>query len=345
MTSTSTPPLRTTNAIERTRSGHRMRPGPTMRRLAGLVAASIAAVACSSGSQLAAPSTTSTAQSTKTSAPVVADCGNPVASYQPTFVLPAPNAMPAGTYLKTIQDRGKLIVGTASDVLLFSYRNPLSGQLEGFDIDVAHAIAKAIFGDPNKIEYRVINYAQRLPAITSGSVDIVADTMTINCNRWAQIAFSTEYYHAGQKVLVRSDSTATTMDDVNKVGGQRVCAAKGSTNIVNLGAYKNVMTVPVDDLTDCLVLFQQGAVDAITADDTVLKGFKAQDKYANVIGPEFSSELYGIGASLKYPELTQFVNLVLEQMRTDGSLLALNTKWLEQTTAPPAAVYGRLPAG
>lgn len=214
-----------------------------------------------------------------------------------------------------------------------------------FDIDVARAIAKAIFGDPDKTEYRLINYGERLPAITSGNVDIVADTMTINCNRWQTIAFSSEYYHAGQKVLVRRDSTATTMDDVNKVGGQRVCAAKGSTNIVNLAAYKNVTTVPVDDLTDCLVLFQQGAVDAITTDDTVLKGFATQDKYSNVIGPEFSSELYGIGASLEYPELTQFVNLVLEKMRTDGSLLALNTKWLEHTTAPPAAVFGRLPAG
>ena len=97
----------------------------------------------------------------------------------------------------------------SADTLLFGYRNPLTGNLEGFDIDLVRQVAQAIFGDPNRVEYKVLTYAQRIPALQDGSVDIVADVMTINCERWQQIAFSSQYFDAGQKVLVRTDSPAT----------------------------------------------------------------------------------------------------------------------------------------
>ena len=71
----------------------------------------------------------------------------------------------------------------SADTLLFGFRNPFSGQLEGFDIDMVRRVAQEIFGDPNRIEYRALTYAQRIPALEDGSVDIVADVMTINCTR------------------------------------------------------------------------------------------------------------------------------------------------------------------
>ena len=74
-----------------------------------------------------------------------------------------------------------------------------------------------------------------------------------------------------------------------------MCAAKGSTNIDNLKNYPKVMVVPVDDISDCMVLFQQGAVDSVTGDDTVLAGFVAQDPYAKIVGAPLTSEPYGLG--------------------------------------------------
>ena len=273
------------------------------------------------------------------------DCGNPVASYEPMFALPGPGEAPAGSSMAEIQAHGALVVGVSADTMLFGARNPISGDIEGFDIDVLHEVAEAIFGDPNAIEYKVITYAQRIPSILDGSVDLVAHTMTINCTRWEQIAFSSVYFNAGQRVLVRSDSDVAGIDDLD---GLRVCAAEGSTNLDALDAYPGVEQVPVVDLTDCLVLFQQGEVDAITADDTVLEGFAAQDPYAEVVGDAFTEEPYGVGVSLQRPDLVQFVNLVLQRMREDGTWAELYTKWLggetgEAAPEPPAATYGRQP--
>jgi polar amino acid transport system substrate-binding protein len=249
--------------------------------------------------------------------------------------------MPPGTFMRQVHDRGRLIVGVADDTLLFGYLNPFTNQIEGFDIDVAREVARAIFGDPNRIELRVIAYDQRLPLLENGTVDMVADTMTINCARWQRIAFSSIYYQAGQKLLVRKDSTARGIEDMH---GKKVCAAAGSTSIDNVKtAASHPVPVSVSDWTDCLVLFQQGKVDGISTDDTILAGLAAQDPYAKVVGPAFTSEPYGLGINRAHVDFVRFVNGVLDGMRSDGTWTALYNKWVGKlfgpAPPPPAPTY------
>ena len=328
------------------------RQGHTFKTMLWAAVASLAMLlaACSSSgvystTPVPTPKPTSTPTSAATSTPPSPSCGNPLASFAPTGTNPAPSAMPASSYMKTIHDRGQLIAGVSADTLLLSARNPLNGQIEVFDIDMLKAVSQAIFNDPNKIEYKVITTAQRIPALTSGSVDIVADAMTINCARWQQIDFSTEYYSAGQKVLVAKGSPVKSMADLK---GQRVCAPNGSTSMDKLRTFPGLIPVGSDTHTGCLVLFQEGKVDAITGDDTILAGLAAQDPYAVVVNaPAFTAEPYGLGVSRKHPEFVQFVNGVLEQMRSNGQWTASYNTWLKsalgQAPAPPVAVYGRQP--
>ena len=299
--------------------------------------------ACSSSSAPDGVSVPSTTAPPIAVAPPVVNCGDARASYAPTGGLPSPGAMPAGSFMGQIQARGRIIAGVSADTLLFGYRNPLTGNLEGFDIDLIHQVSQAIFGDPNRVEYKVVTYAQRIPALLDGSVDIVADVMTVNCARWQQIAFSSQYFQAGQKVLVRRDSPATRIEDLD---GTRMCAATGSTNIDNLKNYPQITAVPVDDISDCMVLFQQGTVDSVTGDDTVLQGFKVQDPYTTIIGPPITDEPYGLGIARTHPEFVQFVNAILQRMRVDGTWKQMYARWLQPTgpvPEPPPALYGRNP--
>lgn len=271
-------------------------------------------------------------------------CGNALASFAPDGPLPAPGRMPSGSFMETIVNRGRLVVGVDAATTLFSARNPLTGQLEGFDIDILREVARALFGDPNLIEYRVIQYSQRVQVLEGKLVDVVADTFTINCARWARISFSGEYFRAGQRLLVRSDSKVSSIQALNAARGS-VCVAKGSTNIENLAPYKDVVVVAVDDLGRCLVLFQDGSVDAVTADDTVLEGFRSEDPYAKVVGPHFSDEPYGLGVNKAHPDFVRFINAVLERVRADGTWKQIYKRWLGTPGGvipePPAPVYGR----
>jgi polar amino acid transport system substrate-binding protein len=267
-----------------------------------------------------------------------ASCGDATASLRPPASLPAPGNMPASTTMAKILGRGRLIVGTDQNTFLFGFRNAETGEIEGFDVDIAREVAKAIFGTADgHVQLVAITSAQRIPYLTEGKVDIVAHTMTINCERWQQINFSTEYYHAGQKVLVPKSSTATGIGDL---GNKRVCAAAGSTSIVNIAnAPSKPIPVSVPDWTDCLVMLQQGQVEAISTDDTILAGLAAQDPTVKLVGDAFTAEPYGLGIAPKDDQFTRFVNGVLANIRSNGRWAAIYQRWLSGTGTPPPAHY------
>jgi polar amino acid transport system substrate-binding protein len=266
---------------------------------------------------------------------------HPLDSLRPSGPLPAPGHMPAGSTMAAIRKRGKLIVGVDQTTYLFGYRDPLTGQLEGFDIDIARAIAQAIFGSPDNIEFRAITSAQRIPFVQKGLVDLVSDSMTITCAREQYVDFSTDYFNAGQRVLVPSNSPAHSIADL---GGKKVCAAAGTTSIQTIAAEPSrPIPVTAPNWTDCLVMLQQNQVAAISTDDSVLAGLAIQDPQTKLIGPRFTSEPHGLAMSKKSPDLVRFVNAVLEQMKTDGRWTALYRKWigtrLGSIPAPPAPSY------
>jgi len=301
----------------------------------------LAAAGCSGDSSPlpGRPSESAAPAPTNPAAPVDTSC-NPRASLKPAGALPAPGRMPADSYMAVIQKRGRLVLGTSQDTLLFSSRNPFSGKVEGFDVDMGRQIAAAIFGDPDKIQIKVIAYDKRVSSAVDGSVDLVADTMTANCARWKDVNFSSIYYEAGQKVLVSSASAAKSIDDL---GGKKVCAAKGSTSFDNIGKVA-AKPIPVAraGFGDCLVAFQQNEVDAISTDDTILIGLAAQDPYAKVVGPRYTEEPYGMAMSNAHPEFTRFVNAVLAKNRANGTWKSTYERWLGDFGAapqPPVAQY------
>ncbi len=282
-------------------------------------------------------------------APSTAAAGcNATASLPPSNSLPAPGQMPAGSFMAQIARRGYLIAGVDQNTYLWGYRDPSTGQLGGFDIDMLHEVSRAIFGDPNRIHFAIVPNSQRVPAVQSGAVDIVAETMTINCQRKLLVDFSTVYYDAGQRILVPDDSTITGPQDL---AGRRVCATAGSTslqNLVGLGLRPPVRTVAVVNQSDCLVHLQQGEVDAISTDDTILQGLAAQDPNVKLVGPAFTSEPYGMAISKAHPEFVSFVNAVLARERADGTWATIYRRWLGRldggkVPSPPVATYSSGP--
>jgi len=321
---------------------------PVRRRPLGAAAglaivAALVLAACGAGPQVdpavlapptTAPTTTVAAANRATPGCTEGSTGTVVESSAPAPALPTPGDMPAGSFMAAIAARGRLVAGTSPDQLLFGYVNPLDGRVEGLDADLLREVAIAIFGgDPRNPEtgdahtqFVTLTLDQRVPDVAGGQVDIVADTMTITCQRRLDVDFSAEYYDAGQRVLVPKDSTVAS---IQALGGKQVCTGTGTTSYTNIQAVStHPIAVGLPDQTDCLVALQQGQVDAISTDDTVLAGLAAQDPYTKVVGPRFTDEPYGLAISLKHPELTQFVNGVLASLRSSGELESLYVKWL-----------------
>ena len=262
-----------------------------------------------------------------------ATCNPKASSLRPA----GPPQVTSNSFMAKIRARGYLMAGVDQSTYHFGFLNPLDGQIEGFDIDMIRAVAQAIFGNPDKVRFKAISDAQRIPDVSSGVVDIVAHTMTITCARLQQVAFSTVYFDAAQRVLVLKNSVATHLAGL---AGQKVCATIGSDSLAVISAAKaTVVAVPY--WTDCLVLLQQGDVAAISTDDSILTGLAAQDPWTKLIGPRLTDEPYGLAISRQHPDFVRFVNAVLAQLRTNGRWAASYAHWIgTPVPAPPPAQYG-----
>ena len=181
------------------------------------------------------PGTATPAPAATGAAVTAANC---LQSYAPQGTLPgAESTCRPAARCSGYSKRGRLIAGVSADTLLLGARNPVTGQIEGFDIDMLRAVAQAIFGDPDKVELRVITAADRIPLLQDGNVDIVARNMTITCARWKEIAFTTEYYRAGQKVLVPLGYDRPATRSGQDLKGKKVCAPNGSTSLDKLRTF------------------------------------------------------------------------------------------------------------
>jgi glutamate transport system substrate-binding protein len=234
---------------------------------------------------------------------------------------------PAGTTMARLQQKGEITIGVKYDVPPFGFKNPRTGDIEGFDVDLGKAVSKALGVRPKFIEAISDN---RVPFLQKGTADLILSTMTITRERNKEIDFSEPYYVAHGRILVPSDSKIQSVDDL---AGKRVCTALGSTyaDTLKQKAPKAQLRL-VDSYSECLELIQNGAVDAVSTDDVILTGMIAQDKRLKLVGPQLTTEPYGAGIKKGDARFQAFVNEVISKYKSDGSWERSYEKWVGRYT-------------
>jgi glutamate transport system substrate-binding protein len=239
----------------------------------------------------------------------------------------AAEEFPAGTTMAKLQDRGEITIGVKFDVPPFGFKNPQSGEVEGFDVEMGLIIAEELGVEPRFVEAISDN---RIPFLQQGEVDLILSTMTINQERDQEIEFSEPYYVARGRVLVPQDSDIRGVDDL---AGKRVCTALGSTYEETLrNEAPDADLRLVDTYSECLELLQNGAIDAISTDDVILTGMIIQDDTLEMVGDELTTEPYGAGIKEGDREFQRFVSETLEAAQQDGRWQDLYQEWIGQYT-------------
>jgi glutamate transport system substrate-binding protein len=235
-----------------------------------------------------------------------------------------------------MKSRGKVVIGVKEDQPGLGYKDPTTGKFSGFDIEIAKLVAAKLGFGEDKIEYKVVQSAGREAAIANGDVDYYVGTYTINAKRKEQINFAGPYFTAGQDLLVRKDNTDITSKDTLK--GKKVCSVSGSTPIQkikteNLTEAENI--VELQSYSQCVTQLEQKAIDAVTTDDAILKGYAARepDKF-KVIGKTFSSEPYGIGLPKADTALKTKVTEILQTSLDDGTWQKIYENTLGKSGSP-----------
>jgi polar amino acid transport system substrate-binding protein len=245
-----------------------------------------------------------------------------------------------GPTVEAIRRRGRVIVGIDQNNNPLSFRDPVTGELEGFLVDISREIVRDLVGDPDKVEFRLLTEPERIPAVQNQTVDILTKATTITCPRAELIAFSTVYFEGHQRLLVPRGSPVRGPADL---AGKRVCSGLATTSIATVARVAPTATLlGVPNFDDCLVALQQGQADAASTDDVLLGGMVVQDPNLEIVGPSLETEPYGIGVNKSQEDLVRAVNASLERIRRDGTWLSLYRKWLSvlgPAPSPPEPKY------
>jgi putative glutamine transport system substrate-binding protein len=238
----------------------------------------------------------------------------------------------AASLLDDIKKRDKLVIGVKFDTKLFGLKNPSNNEVEGFDVDIAKALAKAILGDENKIELKEVTSKTRIPMLNNNEIDLIIATMTITEERKEQVDFSDVYFKAGQSLLVKKGSPIQSIDDIAK--GTKVLAVKGSTSVDNIKEKAPDATVlEFDNYQDAFSALKAGQGDTLTTDNAILYGMMAQDPGYEVVGEPFTDEPYGIAIKKGETALVDAVNEALAAMKTSGDYAKIYEQWIGEAPA------------
>lgn len=215
-------------------------------------------------------------------APAVVEA--PVAAEAPTEAPgetsgPAPAAQEPAVQriLDTVKARGRVVCGIHTSLPGFGYLDA-DGKNAGFDIDICRAIAVAVFDDSNAAEFVPISAAERGPVLQTREVDVVSRNMTWTSSREAQWGdFTHVVFYDGQGMLVRADSGAATLEDLN---GATVCVTTGTTTEQNLAdAFRQrgmeFTAVTFEDTSAVYGAYEDGRCDAATSDKSQLAAVRS----------------------------------------------------------------------
>jgi|GEM_PF-248992 len=231
--------------------------------------------------------------------------------------------------LSIVKQRGTIIAGVKFDSRPFGFIDA-DQKLKGFDIDLVREIAKRILGDENAVKFQQVTSSNRIFSLTTGSVDLVAATLTINSKRRQVIDFSSPYFIAGQAIMVPEKSAIKSVRNLN---GKKVVVVLGSTSEKNIRELAPKATVEgFRTYTDAFSALRAGRADALTTDDTIITGFLIENPNFKILDERYTKEPYGLGfrKGVDTQSFQQAVNAVLEEIEADGTLDLLRKKWIHK---------------
>ncbi|WP_066255996.1 transporter substrate-binding domain-containing protein [Neobacillus drentensis] len=230
--------------------------------------------------------------------------------------------------LAQIKEDKKIVFGVKHDTRLFGLKNPSTGEVEGFDIDLSKALAEEMFGKNVKPEYVEVTSKTRVGLLNNGKVDAVVATMTINEERKKEVDFTDVYFDAGQSLLVKKGSKIKSIEDLKK--GTKVLAVKGSTSSVNIREKAPETTVlEFENYAEAFTALKSGKGDALTTDDAILYGMAEEDPSFELVGGTFTKEPYGIAVKKGNQALVDELNKALKSLKDSGKYDEIKDKWIK----------------
>lgn len=226
---------------------------------------------------------------------------------------------------QTLADEQVLRVGTESSYAPFEFTDS-HGQLVGFDIDLAEAVAKEM---GYSIEWVQMPFDGLIPAMLTAQVDMAVASFTVTDERKKRVNFTSPYYRSGLTFVLRSTDKDKYVS-VDSLKGQRLCAQLGSVSAMKAQEISPEQVTTFNDAYAAYLELKSGGCEAVLNDRPVNLYFMANSKGAGDF-VELDELMDAQDMAMVVPksnqELLAKANQALESLKTKGVYQQIYDKW------------------
>ncbi len=226
-----------------------------------------------------------------------------------------------------ITQQKKLLVGTDATYPPFESKDTETGKIVGFDIDLMDAICDKL---KVECEYIVVPFDGIISGLNNRKYDAVISAFTITPEREKMIDFSQPYYQASQSIAVRLDQQK--INSLEDLKGKRIGVQLGTTGELLAKKIEGAEIISFDNIGAAFIDLENGKLDAIVNDKPTSQRIIALKGNAKIVGPDLSSENYGIAVRKGEERLLEAINNALTSLQLSGKLEDLNKKWFSVKT-------------
>lgn len=235
----------------------------------------------------------------------------------------------AGT-LDDVKKRGRLIAGVKTDFPPFGYVDS-AGKNLGFDVDIAHLFAKALFDDESKVELVAVTSGNRIPFLQSGKIDIIIASVTVTDERRQVVEFSEPYFMSGGLLLVPKSSPIKGVEDL---AGKTVAVIQGAIQDKDIEQLAPKATrVKFGKVSEAVLAVKGGRADAFSQDDILIVTLAKENPDLKPVGKPFTPRPYGIAVRKGDVEFIKWVDGQLGKLKKDGTYDKLWKKYFAEVEA------------
>jgi len=233
---------------------------------------------------------------------------------------------------KSTLDKDQLVIGLDDTFVPMGFKDE-SGNVVGFDIDLANAVAKKL---NKKLVFQSIDWSMKETELNNGNIDLIWNGYSITDERKGKVEFSKAYLNNTQVIVTLADSNIKTKADLK---GKKVGAQTGSTAVDAVEAEENVMKsfdggklVTFDDNNAALMDLEAKRLDAIVVDEILVRYYmkaRGQEKY-KILEENFGKEQYGVGIRKGDTKFVEAFNKALDEVIADKTAGDISKKWFQE---------------
>lgn len=235
-----------------------------------------------------------------------------------------------------IKERGKLKVGCKSDTVNIGMLDAATGMYEGYDIDVAYAVAGKIFGctmeearERELVEFTSVTAKTRGGLLDNGELDCVIASFTITDERAKSWNFTQQYRLEPVSFLVQKSAGVATLEDMD---GFIIGVGQGTTTADLIEAYAAAKDIKADYtiqdfnyISDGVAALKTGQIDAYSVDRMALAAY--MDDTLMLTNDIFGVQEIGIALKKGNDELTKYMDDALTELKDSGELDSMKAVW------------------